>query len=169
MGGSMKQFEDMIKAALKDDLKGLSLQKKPDCPTASRLADYLGGSIRGKDKSGIESHLAGCPACTEDLVLAQKASSMYTNTRSGRKGPSSRGLKKHVWIILALVCFAGSFLYSRYFLQFLAATLILAAKWIFETVNARILIMIYDAWKKGGEKEVGRVLDRYDNHIKIDR
>ena len=165
----MKQFEDMIKMALKEDLKGLSILKKPGCPTASELADYLGGSRRAKDRPRIESHLAGCPACMEDLILAQKASSMDTKTGNGGKGPFFRGFKKSIWIILALVCFAGSFLYSKYFLQFLAATLILAAKWIFETVNARILIMIYDAWKKGGEKEVGKVLDRHNNRIRIDR
>lgn len=156
----MEHLESIIKSALKEDLKGKRLEKSPACPSESVLADYAAGLLNKDRKAEIDAHLADCIACTEDLVLAEDAARAYF--KNGRQAKNFKGwFKKHIWIVAALVTFVLSFSLPRYFLQFLAATLILAAKWIFDTVNAKILIMIYDAWKKGGEKEVSRVLKRF--------
>ena len=160
----MKQFDTIIKLALKEDLKGLSLEKSYTCPTESDLADYFGGFLSRKRKNEIESHLTICPACVEDLILAEKVASSKTEKRPRGKNFKD-WLKKNLWLLPAIVSFALSFIYSRYFIQFLIATLVLAGKWIFETVNAKILIMIYDAWKRGGEKEVSKVLERVNNRL----
>ena len=162
----MQKIDEIIKLALGEDLKAQTLKKTPVCPNESDLVDYLTGSLPRKRRSEIDSHLSGCLACTEDLVLADKVSREGHKKYSGKTG--LRGwLKKNIWLILAIVVFTASFVYSNYFVQFLVATLILAGKWIFETVNARILIMIYDAWKKGGEQEVSKVLERFSTRTGI--
>ena len=163
----MEQLDTIIKLALKENLNGLSLDKSASCPDEADLAGYFAGSLPRKKRNEIACHIADCPACLEDLVLAGKASGMETKKRRGGSGGPQKWLKKNLWILLAVVTFVLSFVYSSYFVQFLIATLVLSGKWIFETINARILIMVYDAWKKGGEKEVGKVLERYNSHIRI--
>lgn len=164
----MEQFERVIKLALKEGLKGVSLEKSPGCPSELELAGYLSRSLSKKRAHEVESHIAECPACLEDLILASKVSNQRPKTNSSGSGRFKGWLKKNVWLILAIMSFALSFVYSHYFVQFLVATLVLAGKWIFETVNARILIMIHDAWKKGGEKEVAKVLKRHNSRIKVE-
>ena len=160
----MEQFEEIIKLALKEDLKGKSLEKSPSCPGEFELADFIGGHLPKKRKNELNSHLNNCPACVEDLLLANKI--MESEMKKTKKGTVfTKWLKKKSWLILAISSFVLSFIYSQYFLQLLVATLVLAAKWIFETVNARTLIMIYDAWDKGGEREVGKVLKRFNSRI----
>ena len=161
----MKDLESIIKLALKEDLKGEGLEKTSACPAASELADYASGGLPRKRQKELEAHLAGCLACMEDIMLAKKAEGFYMKeTKSG--GNFGNWLKKSLWLILAIASFVLSFAYPRYFLQYLVATLVLGAKWILETTNARILIMIYEAWKKGGEAELGRVLERFESRMK---
>jgi len=73
---------------------------------------------------------------------------------------------KNLWLIGSIMTFALSFFVPRYFVQLLVATILMAVKWIFDSVNARILIMIYDAWKNGGEKEASKILKTLGNRIK---
>ncbi|MFA5255328.1 MAG: hypothetical protein WC419_01350, partial [Candidatus Omnitrophota bacterium] len=59
-----------------------------------------------------------------------------------------------------------SFVFQRFFLQFLTATLLLGVKWITDAKSTKMLIMIYEAWKKGGEKEASRILSVLDREPK---
>ena len=43
----MEQFERVIKLALKEGLKGVSLEKSPGCPSELELAGYLSRSLSG--------------------------------------------------------------------------------------------------------------------------
>lgn len=70
-----------------------------------------------------------------------------------------KNLKKNRWLIASITAFVLSFAFPPVFLQFLLAAGILGGKWIFDSENAKTLIMIYNAWKKGGEKEVGEMLE----------
>ena len=70
-----------------------------------------------------------------------------------------KNLRKNRWLIASVTAFALSFAFPPVFLQFLVAAGILGGKWIFDSENTKILIMIYNAWKKGGEKEVGEMLE----------
>jgi len=65
-----------------------------------------------------------------------------------------KNLKKNKWLIASITAFVLSFAFPPMFLQFLLAAGVLGGKWIFDSENAKTLIMIYNAWKKGGEKEV---------------
>lgn len=69
-----------------------------------------------------------------------------------------KNLKKNRWLIASITAFVLSFAFPPLFLQFLLAAGILGGKWIFDSENAKTLIMIYNAWKKGGEKEAGEML-----------
>lgn len=76
-----------------------------------------------------------------------------------------KNLKKNKWLIASITAFALSFAFPPVFLQFLLAAGILGGKWIFDSENARTLIMIYNAWKKGGKEEVGEMLEILKDRI----
>ena len=127
------------------------------CISEVELNDYLSGATSGKAKSEIENHLADCAACVEKLVFAYETARDFNKTKGEKHMKSA--WKINVWLLGAILAFALSFLVPRYFVQLLVATILLGTKWIFDSVNARILIMIYDAWNKGGEQEAGKILN----------
>jgi hypothetical protein len=47
------------------------------------------------------------------------------------------------------------------------ATLLLGIKWIVDAKSTKMLVMIYEAWKHGGEKEASRVLERVGQQDKV--
>lgn len=70
-----------------------------------------------------------------------------------------KNLRKNKWLIASIIAFVLSFAFPRVFLQFLLAAGILGGRWIFDSENKKILIMIYNAWKKGGGKEASKMLE----------
>jgi hypothetical protein len=74
--------------------------------------------------------------------------------------------KINVYLILAIVSFILSFVFWDFFLQFLTATILLGIKWIADAKSTKMLVMIYEAWKKGGEKESSRILSILDKDPK---
>ena len=58
-------------------------------------------------------------------------------------------LIKNRWIIGSTVTFLFSFIFPGHFLQFLAAALIMATKWIIDSKATKMLVMIHEAWKRG--------------------
>jgi len=74
--------------------------------------------------------------------------------------------KLNIYLLLAVVSFVLSFAIRQYFVQFLVATLLLGVKWIADSKSAKMLVMIYEAWKKGGEKEASRILNVLDAESK---
>jgi len=76
-----------------------------------------------------------------------------------------KNLKKNKWLIASITAFALSFAFPPVFLQFLLAAGILGGKWIFDSQNTKLLITIYDAWKKGHEKEAGEMLKTLKDRI----
>lgn len=146
-GGHMKLNE-----FLKKDYQKKALRLPKNCLTFDEIYNYANRNLPQKDKMRTESHLAECYHCLDTLTAIYKGAKALGNKRR-------LNLKReYMYLILAILCFASSFVFSRYFLQFLAATLILGMKWIVDSKTNRILIMIYDAYKRGGEREAGRVL-----------
>ena len=74
--------------------------------------------------------------------------------------------KINIYLILAIISFILSFVFQHYFVQFLTATLLLGIKWISDAKSTKMLVMIYEAWKKGGEKEASRILSSLDKDPK---
>ena len=120
-------------------------------PAETELADYLTHSLNRADKARVEEHISGCDECLNTAVSA------YESVKSiNKKGKAMK--KINVYLVLAVISFALSFATPRFFLQFLVATLVLGTKWVVDSKATKMLIMIHEAWKKGGEKEAGRVM-----------
>jgi hypothetical protein len=130
------------------------------------LADYLSRSLDEKKRDAASRHLAECPECLEKMVLSyDSVKEFQKNSMPGnRKGTFMKRI--NIYLILALVSFLLSFITPRYFLQFLVATIVLGAKWVVDSKTTRMLIMIQEAFKKGGEKEASRILKTLDSSQK---
>jgi len=139
------------------------------CINAVVINDYLNGNVSGEKKQAIEAHLSECSECLDALVFAYQTVDEYRKTKAclpaGREKKMKANWKKNIWFIGAIAMFALSFFMPRYFAQFLVGAMLMGAKWIFESSNARMLIMIYDAWQKGGEKEASKILKNFNNRI----
>ena len=124
------------------------------CPDESLLSAYLDGSLAGDERGAVENHIASCDECLAKVVAAYESVAAF---RKKRKGAPMR--KINWYAVGGVASFALSFVFPRYFLQFLVATILLGAKWIIDAKNTRMLVMIYEAWRKGGEKEASRILE----------
>ena len=137
--------------------------KTDSCINEVIINDYLNGKLSGRKKEEVESHLAECPECLETLVFA------YQAVNGCRKPKGAKIMKtkwkKNIWLIGAIIAFTLSFFFRDYFVQFLVAAILLGLKWIFDSTNARMLIMIYDAWRKGGEQEASKIFKNFNDRI----
>ena len=141
------------------------MQKLGTCVTDIELNDYLNNELSSENKERIEKHLKECNECLEKLVFAYNTVKEYDEPKLKGEKSMKKDWKKNIWLIGAIVAFILSFVVSRYFIQLLVATILMGMKWIFDSINARILIMIYDAWKKGGEKEASKVLNSFGDRF----
>jgi len=140
------------------------MRRTDTCLSEVELNDYLSGALSLGEKARVERHLAECGTCLEKLVFAYQTVEEFEKTKkdlpAGGKGakPMKPDWKKNLWLFGAIIAFVLSFFVSCYFVQLLVATILMGTKWIFDSVNARILIMIYDAWKHGGSDEASKIL-----------
>ncbi len=136
-------------------MNGLTQDVK-SCPDAAVLGAYLDKALAPGERSSVEGHIASCDDCLALVVSA------YESVSAFRKERKPRTMKKMNWYFLGTVlCFILSFAFPRFFLQFLVATILCGLKWIIDAKNTRMLVMIYEAWQKGGEKEASRILERF--------
>ena len=126
----------------------------------SELADYLSNALIGEARKAVEDHIACCSGCLESVVSA------HESVKTFKKGKPKVMKKINVYLILAIISFIFSFVFQHYFVQFLTATLLLGIKWIADAKSTKMLVMIYEAWKKGGEKEASRILSTLDKDPK---
>ncbi|NQT47168.1 MAG: zf-HC2 domain-containing protein [Candidatus Omnitrophica bacterium] len=129
------------------------------CPDELRLLAYLDGDLGDGPRVEIEKHLAGCPECLENLVIAKETD---MPTKKGLWNGLIEFAKKNRWLLASGLSFGLSFALPRYFLQFLTATVILSLKWIFDSRATKTLIMIHNAWKERDNKGLHRIMDRID-------
>jgi len=141
------------------------MTKTTVCLSETELNDYLNGDVSTGKRAEIETHLKDCNACLEKLVFAYETVRDFSALRPKGVKPVKNMWKKNLWLLACIAAFALSFFVPRYFVQFLVATILLGSKWIFESVNARILITIYEAWNKGGEKEASKVLGSFKDRF----
>ncbi|MDO8535937.1 MAG: hypothetical protein Q7S30_02885 [Candidatus Omnitrophota bacterium] len=121
-------------------------------PKESELADYLSDSLTGESKKMVEDHIACCNYCLDSVISAHESVKIFKKRKAG-------AMKKiNIYLVLAIISFILSFIFQHYFAQFLTATLLLGTKWITDAKSTKMLVMIYEAWKKGGEKEASRIL-----------
>jgi hypothetical protein len=126
-------------------------------PQDEKLARFLSGSLSTPDRDALERHLAHCDECLAKAAMA------YESVKEFRRKlpPGKDGIMKRInlYLVLAVAAFALSFIMPQYFLQLLVATLLLGIKWVVDSRTTKMLVMIYEAWKAGGGKEAGRVMD----------
>ena len=177
----MDKIEELLRKVMliKKDGSLISQRTVPeipaDCPNEAVLAGYLGNSLNQKKKEEVETHISECLYCLEQLNLAhqaQKAFSRRDLPPSEQKivdkakkisclAPVKPKKKGTAWLLASIVAFALSFLVPRYFLQFLAAAVILGIKWALESDAAKTLIMILDKRHKDKEEDLPeKVKDR---------
>lgn len=133
----------------------------------TELSDYLGGILSGDDKKRVEDHIACCRECLASAVSAYESVKESEKTDTGKKRKGRKTMKKlNIYLILAIISFILSFIIQQYFIQFLTATLLLGIKWVADAKSTKMLVMIYEAWKNGGEKEASRILKTLDQNPK---
>ena len=129
------------------------------CPSEELLSRYFIGSLAGDDKTIIERHLVGCPHCRQLLIetceimssrLVYKRVKMWLNS-----------IVKNRWLIGAVTALALSFFVPVYFFQFLTVCFLAGAKWIIDARTTKMMIMIHEAWKRGGKAELDKELSRF--------
>ena len=131
------------------------------CPSEETLAEYISGLLKEEERSAVEEHLTKCKSCRK---LAMEAHAIISTPDAGRIKRKIAGyLRKNVWIITSGLFLLCSFIFRRYFLQFLALTVISALKWIIDSRNTRMLIMIHEAWKHGDKEKTNRILSKFDS------
>ena len=125
-------------------------------PAETELAELLSGTLTPEKKKNIEEHVAACDECLATIVSAHESVEEFNAKRNKREGSPMK--KFNIYLVLAIISFSLSFIMPRHFVQFLVATLLFGIKWIVDAKSTKMLIMIYEAWKTGGEKEASRVL-----------
>ena len=129
-------------------------------PTEVELADFLSKKLSVKEKAKVEDHIACCAECLEKTVSA------YESVKIFKKGEANFMKKMNVYLVSTIIMFILSFIVPRFFLQFLAATLLLGIKWVVDSKSTKMLVMIYDAWKRGGAEETSRILSSIEKDPK---
>ncbi len=135
-------------------------------PSEAELSDYLGGVSAGNDKTKLENHIACCPECLTRIVSAYEAVRDFEKMNPDKKRKGRIMKRLNIYLILATVSFILSFIIPQYFIQLLTATLLLGIKWVADAKSTKMLVMIYEAWKNGGEKEASRILKTLDQNPK---
>jgi hypothetical protein len=164
--------EDALDNKIEDFLKKQMLLKdissvSEQCPVESTLADYLSGVLEPGQRQQVSTHVIACERCFNIAALSLKTleADMISSSDSPRlkhiikkaadickknnkkPGKTKHGLMQSTYLVVAGVFFVLSFIFKRYFVQFLFASGIFSAKWIMDTGSTKALIMIYDTWK----------------------
>ncbi|MBU4342855.1 MAG: zf-HC2 domain-containing protein [Candidatus Omnitrophica bacterium] len=121
------------------------------CPDEAMLSSYLDESLSEAERGRIEQHVSSCARCLDLLVVAyesgqgaRKCPRVLRNKIKARLGlQQRRGRPELKWLFASLVLFLLSFVFKKYFLQFLIAAAILGFKWVMEGEGAKRAIMIF--------------------------
>ncbi|MEA3328469.1 MAG: hypothetical protein U9Q08_01830 [Candidatus Omnitrophota bacterium] len=162
----MDNINTLIKKHLADKAVGSGLKRSKKCPSEADLTAYLHGTISEQKSEKISQHISQCLFCLEAIEQTSRQDmsirepgpprQVIERAKAIAKTQGSGGfyrLKKHLWLIGAVIAFGLSFILSKYFFQFLILTLILGIKWALDTANTRTLIMVNDAWHKHRNKD----------------
>ncbi len=126
------------------------------CPDEVVLSSYLDEGLSAVERGRIEQHVAGCACCLDLLMVAyesgrgaRKCPRVLQNKIKARLGLRQRkaipGLK---WLFASIALLLLSFVFKKYFLQFLIVAAILGFKWVMEGEGARKVVMIFKGMRE---------------------
>ncbi len=158
---------------MKENMSKIKLDKIV-CPDEAALSAYLNGTLSEPETEVIEKHIAACHLCLENLRTAYLGDKLYKemnlpdstkeliNKAKGiaKLNSKNKRLKKNLWLFATALAFTMSFIFPRYFVQFLVAALILGLKWVFESENARTLIMVLSSLRRHSKEKDEEISDR---------
>jgi hypothetical protein len=130
------------------------------CIQEEILSEYLCGVLPPEDRVSVEKHLASCGDCRK--LLSEAHAILSGPDLYEMKDRILKWALKNIWILGAVILFFLSFLFTKHFFQLLAASIIMAAKWIIDSRATRMLVMIHDAWKRGDNASTDELLSRLD-------
>ena len=141
--------------------------KTSNHPADVMIADYLDNLLSAKERAEVEAHVAACSECLIKMVSAHESVKSFNKTAlSGKRKANPMG-RINLYLIFAIISFTLSFIVPRYFIQLLTATLLLGAKWVADSKSTKMLVMIHEAWKNGGERGASEVIRQFDSNKKI--
>lgn len=164
----MDEAEELLKESLRE--RTGTPEVSSGCPSERELWAYLEGTLSGSQEEVVGQHVSGCEACLEALLLAQEVRPgigfdpkegvkeeliRKVKTLGGLKGPFRKKgpFHKNRWLFWALGFLTLSFFVPRYFLQCLLLAALFGAKWVFDSVTHRTLIVMHETLKKRRDKE----------------
>ncbi|MFH1519373.1 MAG: hypothetical protein ABIE75_02240 [Candidatus Omnitrophota bacterium] len=180
----MRKIEEYLKNYLKKESG--NIEKTAQCLGQEVLLDYLGSKLGSQERKGVEEHLSRCNFCLSQLNLAFEAKKSNIRNIGGKvpsglvnkakallkngkntigKGRVSR-MKKNLSLAGAIMFFIISFLLPKYFMQCLVAAFVLGIRWVLESENGRILIMVFDSWRRHSRDENDEISNRLKDRFK---
>ena len=134
------------------------------CPSEEILSAYLSHTISEENRTKIEKHLSECNTCRE--LVADAHYIVNRPSINQRIRTLFIHLNKNKWLIGAAIALTASFFFPKYFMQFLAATILMGIKWIIDSKSTRMLITVYDAWKSSNSD---KTFSEFDRNKKIEK
>ena len=124
------------------------------------LSEYLSGCSPLDEKLLVEVHLADCETCRK-LIAETHSILSRERSREALMHLLSK-LKSNLWPMAAGAMLALSFVFPKYFLQFLVAASLAGIKWIMDSRTTRMLIMVREAWKSGNMEKAEKIFSKMD-------
>lgn len=144
------------------------------CPTELELSDFLEKRLSREKENFLLEHIANCSHCLSLLELGQRAKEkaeigispeMIVRAKNLAKRGHTKKISNFKWPTLALISFILSFVFAKYFMQFLILAVIFSLKWVFDTASTRTLIMVYQAWRRKDKGTAQRIIQDFQDRI----
>lgn len=120
-----------------------------DCLKEKELSSYLDEGLMESERRRMEKHLSVCDRCLDLLVVAFDAERIKKKQAKLEKQKRKAGFK---WFLSTLILFTLSFIFKRFFMQFLIGAAILGFKWAMEGEGAKKAVMIFKGIEKKEKK-----------------
>ncbi len=175
MEAEQNNLDRLIKQYLESKISHTEAMSLSSCPSELELCDYLQNRLTQEKKHLLSEHIANCPRCLSLLKLAQESREgkiedrptpeMIIRAQNIVRRRPQRTIFNYKWQICAGLSFTLSFVFTRYFLQFLILAVIFSLKWIFDTGSTRTLVMIYEAWRRKDKGSAQRIIQGFRDKL----
>jgi hypothetical protein len=120
------------------------------CPTEELLSEYLSGDITAEERKRVEKHLASCAKCR--LLVAEAYDIIKKPDTNEILNTLKHRARENLWFFGATSTLLLSFIFPKYFIQFLVACLLMGIKWVIDSKTTRTLITVHEALSRKPKK-----------------